>query len=324
MKYFFTLAGIIIAAYTAFAQNISDIKLSVDVYNSYNTIRDAYNTMRVVDSIVKVIDQGKNPTVTFQTDWITLTNKFKDASNKLQNAKLVTDFDAKPYSLSLEDLSNCYLRDQNFKKLYGYNQEFSDAIKRGQDESLFIKKYKDNLDKTSQILDFLSQASVRLSNLPIYSSIFPLVWHDIEMVVKPALEGLKSAIEGHEKKLNSEMEKIKDKNLNLTANTDNLNKLLCQIEGAYQDTEIGIRWITKLNIMKNGNQYSGTFTATLYGINSVNLPKVDMINNQFISFSLNIRGSTLSFSGELSKDFKEIRNFKEQKDDMSESMVLTK
>ena len=300
------------------AQAISSVKLSVVLYGSYDDVQTVYETLESANLIVESIDNGKSPEINFKTDWNQLANRFKEIAKNVESAPLVTDFDNSRYTISISDINNCYLKKQNIVKLETYNEEISRAIRRGQDEIAFISKYKNSLIRIEVILDNLAKAAVRFSNLPVYSLIFPLHWYDVEVVVKPALGDLNSAIKKHESKLSRQISKMTIENDNLAQNVTLLNNNICKLEGSYYSNYNQTASLTQMKIVieKRNDSYTAAMHELSRGVwKTVNIKDV-MIDNKYISFSLTrdfwsqvgykeIR----KYSGTFSSDYKSIIDF---------------
>jgi hypothetical protein len=312
MKKLFFLVPLFFIVCTLSAQNL--LKLSAEVYTSYNEMEGAYENFDKMRSVVKDIENGGKPNIaSYGSDWSKLANNYKKAAQTIKAAPLVTDFDSKPYAVSLEELTNCYLKEQNFNKLRGFKKELDDAVVRGQNELKKIADYKILITKTYEALKYLIDINVKLSSVPIFNEIFQWNWFDLEMGVRPALGELSTAVNQQEKKLKSEIDKVSLHASNLGSNITLLEGSVCLIAGVYKGNiaEDGDNISIRLTINMNGTQYNGVFAYTEDGeSDSKNIPVITIASGRYISFSITADGETSSFSGELSPDYKEIRNFK--------------
>jgi hypothetical protein len=297
------------------AQDLNAIKLGIVLYTSYDEIQNAYQTIHTTDSIVKLIDNGQSPNITFSTNWGKLANKFKEIATQVRNEPLVTDFNEAPYVMSLDEITNCYLREQNLNKLKMYSGEFSNAIKRARVDLEFIAKYKTFLLDVEQVLKNLADAATRLSNYPVYSSIFPLHWYDVEAVVKPALGDLKSAIDNQEKKISKELNKITTQNQNLISNTNLLDNSICKLEGTFMADcyPEPIFQKTKITLQKINDGFAITVSFFNKAAWITFATSELQITSKTISFKITSGNSSTkvidTYSGDLSRDYKSIVNF---------------
>jgi hypothetical protein len=308
-----------------FSQQI--LKISAEVYKAFDELKVGYDDLNKVQTIVKEIEIGGHPDVaSYGSDWSALANSFRKAANTIRNAPSVTDFDPSPYTLSIDELGNCYNKEQNFDKLRSYREALEDASKRGSEEIERFENQKLLIAKTREALKYLIDVNAKLISVPIYGEIFQWNWFDLEVGVRPALGDFSTAVNEQEKKLKIEISKINTQVSNLRSNIALLEESLCLIAGTYRgsfDDDGDIVKVT-LVINRNGNFYNGTFIVTEDGENeSTSLSLINITSNRFISFVIRYGdGDTDTFSGDLAPNYLEIRNFKVEGEAFS--MILKK
>lgn len=290
------------------AQNM--LKLASEVYQAQQELNDAYETVNKVQLIVKDIEAGKTPNIaSYGSDWSVLANGYKNAAARLRKAPLVTDFDQSKYALSLAELQNCHLRDQNFGKLRGYNTELQQGLQRGQAELAKLQTSKDLISKTQAALRYLIDVNGKLMGVPVYGQIFQWNWVDLELGVRPALSDLSSAVNEQEKKLKNEMTKVTQQTQNLTSNIALLENSICLVPGTYSGTgNVDGESVTmRLTITGTAGNYRGTITVTIDGeTENENLPQITVNQNRYLSFAID--GDTVN--AELAQDYKSIINMR--------------
>jgi hypothetical protein len=297
--------------HSIFSQDL--LKLSADVYKSYDELKGAYDNLNKVQNIVKDIEKGEKPDInSYGSDWSVLANSYKKSAETIKNAKMVTDFDATPFSISINELNNCYIKDQNFNKLRSYKSQLDNAVVRGQNELVKVNEYKALIEQTFVALKYLIDVNAKLSSVPIYNQIFQWNWFDLETGVRPALGELSSAINAHEKKLRQEIDKVKTQGSNLSSNTTLLENSICLINGIYRGTcnSNNIACQVTLSINRNGSNYFGSVTySNQHGTRVWGTQSISISNARNIAFTAKFQNYTLNFSGTLSQNYRTVMNF---------------
>lgn len=298
----------------------SILKISSEIYKAYDEMEGAVEDLMTVQSIVKAIENGEEPDSEIYSDWSVVANNYRKAAKTLREAPLVTEFDPQPYALSLDELRNCYDKEENFDKLKGFAAELDDAIQRGEQELTKINEQKQQVEKTKEALRYLIDIQPDLISVPIFGELFVWDWFALENNVRPAVNDYASALKKHEDRLVKELTSIRQQVSNLTSNTELLESSICLIEGKYTGSFVddGETFVVTLLISKSGNNYYGVFTIAADGESlTQNTSRIEIQTDHSLDFTITKEDEVFSFTGTLSQDFMEIRNLRDVDEDLS-------
>jgi hypothetical protein len=316
MKYLLMLSACIVLLQNSYAQLPAD--LSGKILNAYNEANSAYTNLDKLQSSVEQIAAGKRSDIPpYSSNWTPLVENYEKAANDVTALSIPTDFDPSKYTVSLNDMTNCYLRDINFKKLHDYANKMDSDIIAGNKMLIQLANLKKIADASQDAINYLKDESAKLSNVPFFGQTFLWNWFDLDQYVNKSLSHLMNAINAKNKDLQNDINKMSIQKTNLESNINILENSICLIQGKYAgNTSYVIAGYPfpvhlELTLFKNGTTYSGTLVFNVRGsITTSNSTSVTVLNQKEISFTYSTSsGSPVTWTGSLSQDYKSILHF---------------
>jgi hypothetical protein len=201
------------------------LKLSAEVLSAADDLDNSLDNLEKMRNAIKDIENHKTPNIA-QNEWGELANQYRKAAQTIDAAPLPTEFDSEKYIVSLNDMMDCQLKEQNVKKMEAYLQELKGGQERGRESIIKLNEIDRKIKISKEVLKYCIDVHEKLSQTPIFGQKFLFDWLELDTDVTDALNTFETSIRDQRKKITSEKAKLDLYVPNFEANFSELKKYL--------------------------------------------------------------------------------------------------
>jgi hypothetical protein len=210
-------------------------RLTAPVREAKDEAESQLETLEQMTNTLNAVVGGRRPDARYES-WQELADAYAEARRNLEREPLPTTFDASAYTVSFDEFRNCATREAARQDLQAYQGALQAALGRGREQRDLLTGARAKLDSALVALDALIRIAGQHSANPVLGQYFLWNWHDMELGVRPQLQGLRAAVNARVARLGQEIPKLETYSSNLRSNLQGLASLACTPEGRWTGT----------------------------------------------------------------------------------------